>query len=160
MNIKSLSTALLLAAGSVLTVANAQAAAITTLPTLQVRPSVDQLAQRDHELASGIPTLASVEVRPSPEQIAEYEAEQMAQAHVTTLAAVQVRPSDEQRAQLLASRSVAVAGAGAAFSAEASAAVSSLIDQVIVHLPMSSLRPTEADLDALLGNIGQFNARF
>ncbi|WP_371184076.1 hypothetical protein [Xanthomonas sacchari] len=73
------------------------AAQITTLETVQVRPSADQIAQRNVEQTSGIATLAAVQVRPSAEQIAQRDAEQS--SGITTLAAVQVRPSAEQVAE-------------------------------------------------------------
>ncbi|WP_295943890.1 hypothetical protein [uncultured Xanthomonas sp.] len=73
------------------------AAQITTLETVQVRPSADQIAQRNVEQTSGIATLAAVQVRPSAEQIAQRDAE--LSSRIATLAAVQVRPSAEQIAQ-------------------------------------------------------------
>ncbi len=73
------------------------AAQITTLETVQVRPSADQIAQRNVEQTSGIATLAAVQVRPSAEQIAERDA--TLSGGITTLAAVQVRPSAEQVAE-------------------------------------------------------------
>ncbi|MBO9830451.1 hypothetical protein J7373_19525 [Xanthomonas sp. A2111] len=73
------------------------AAQITTLETMQVRPSADQIAQRNVEQASGIATLAAVQVRPSAEQIAQRDAE--LSSGIATLAAVQVRPSAEQVAE-------------------------------------------------------------
>lgn len=73
------------------------AAQITTLETVQVRPSADQIAQRNVEQTSGIATLAAVQVRPSAEQIAQRDAE--LSSGITTLAAVQVRPSAEQVAE-------------------------------------------------------------
>ncbi|GAE61956.1 hypothetical protein XPN_3862 [Xanthomonas arboricola pv. pruni MAFF 301427] len=48
----------------------AQAASLTTLDTVQVRPSADQIAQQALERSSDIPTLAAVQVRPSAEQLA------------------------------------------------------------------------------------------
>ncbi|MDV0440165.1 hypothetical protein [Xanthomonas sacchari] len=73
------------------------AAQITTLETVQVRPSADQIAQRNVEQTSSIATLAAVQVRPSAEQIAQRDAE--LSSGITTLAAVQVRPSAEQVAE-------------------------------------------------------------
>ena len=71
MNIKSLSLIAALVAIPVLAPTAAHASTITTLETVQVRPSAEQLAQREYERNSSIPTLASVEVRPSLEQWAE-----------------------------------------------------------------------------------------
>ncbi|MCI2244477.1 hypothetical protein L3067_07605 [Xanthomonas sp. PPL568] len=70
---------------------------VATLETVQVRPSAEQIAQRNVEQTSGIATLAAVQVRPSAEQIAQREAE--LSSHIATLAAVQVRPSTEQLAE-------------------------------------------------------------
>ncbi|MDL5365896.1 hypothetical protein QSH18_09785 [Xanthomonas sp. NCPPB 2654] len=66
---------------------------IATLAAVQVRPSAEQLAQRDAELSSRIATLASVQVRPSADQLALRDAEQVASQRVVTLATLQVRPS-------------------------------------------------------------------
>ncbi|MFO3706144.1 hypothetical protein ACI6Q5_14505 [Xanthomonas codiaei] len=49
----------------------AQAATVTTLDTVQVRPAADQIAQQTLERNSDIRTLAAVQVRPSAEQRAE-----------------------------------------------------------------------------------------
>lgn len=102
MNTKTIAIAIALAAGSAF-VSNVHAAsAITTLPTVQVRPAADQLAQAEVERTSSIPTLAMVEVRPTAGQIAEYRAELASSQRVTTLAAVEVRPTAEQREALAA----------------------------------------------------------
>jgi hypothetical protein len=155
MNTKSLSVALAIAAGSVLASMTASAAPITTLDTLQVRPSAEQIAQHTYEINSNIPTLAAVQVRPSAEQLAQYDAEQAARSNVVTLAAIEVRPSAEQRAEMLASRDES-STASRSVASEASAAVVALIGQVVINLPVPSLQPSPADLDALIGTIGQF----
>ncbi|AKU51557.1 hypothetical protein VB145_05670 [Xanthomonas arboricola] len=49
----------------------AQAASLTTLDTVQVRPSADQIAQQALERSSDISTLAAVQVRPSADQRAD-----------------------------------------------------------------------------------------
>lgn len=54
MNTKTLVIAIALAAGSAFA-SNVQAASITTLDTVQVRPSADQIAQAEVELSSAIP---------------------------------------------------------------------------------------------------------
>ncbi|KEZ98837.1 hypothetical protein A11M_0104100, partial [Xanthomonas vasicola pv. vasculorum NCPPB 895] len=54
----------------------AQAASLTTLETVQVRPAADQIAQQTLERNSDIRTLAAVQVRPSAEQLAALAAEQ------------------------------------------------------------------------------------
>jgi len=143
MNTKSLSVALALAAGSVFGSMTAQAADINTLDTLQVRPSAEQVAQRDHELASNIPTLSAVQVRPTVGQIIEQQASQPQSERVFTLASVQVRPSVEQRAELTGHRAVAD-------SQSTSAVVASVIGQVIVYLPVPSLQPSPTHLEALV----------
>lgn len=157
MNTKSLSVAIAIAAGSVLASMTASASPITTLQAVQVRPSADQLAQQEYERTSPIPTLAAVQVRPSPEQEAAYQAELAAYGRVVTLAAVQVRPSADQRAELLASSDDAEQG-NAGFGATAT--ITALVSDVIVNLPVPHLRPAPADLEALLGAIGQFAARY
>jgi len=153
MNTKSLSAALALAAGSVFASMSANAAPIATLDTVQVRPSVEQLVQQEHERTSPIATLAAVQVRPSAEQIAEYEAEQAASQRVTTLATVQVRPSAEQRDALLAD-------AGSARSHNVGAEAAALLGQVIVNLPVPHLRPSPSDLEALIGAFGKAAAQY
>jgi hypothetical protein len=155
MNTKSLSVAIALAAGSVLASMTATATALTTLDTVQVRPSAEQIAQQEYERTSPIPTLAAVQVRPSAQQIAEYEAAQAAGGRVVTLAAVEVRPSAEQRAELLASADAPVAAARASAGISVSGAVTALVGEVIVHLPMPQLKPSPADLEALVGAFGQ-----
>ncbi|RBE45319.1 hypothetical protein BRL78_17980, partial [Xanthomonas oryzae pv. oryzae] len=70
----------------------AQAASLTTLEPVQVRPAADQIAQQTLERNSDIRTLTAVQVRPWAEQLAALAAEQ-AKQRIVTLAAVQVRPS-------------------------------------------------------------------
>lgn len=155
MNIQSLSAAIAIAAGSVLASMTAHATPITTLDTVQVRPSAEQIAQREHERTSPIPTLPAVQVRPSAGQIAEYNAELAARTRVVTLAAVEVRPSAEQRAEQLAGNEEG-ASASPGLAAEASAAVAALVGQVVVHLPVPQLQPSPSDLKALVGAIDAF----
>ncbi|HEY9255199.1 MAG TPA: hypothetical protein VIP30_11750 [Stenotrophomonas sp.] len=156
MNTKSLSFAIALAAGSLFGSMSAQAANLTTLDAVQVRPSADQLAQRDHELNSDIPTLSAVQVRPTVGQILELQAEQAPQDRVLTLASVQVRPSAEQRAEFdRGTASVASADAG-----NKGEALVALIGQVIVTLPVPHLQPSPAQLEALIGNMINAQAQF
>lgn len=156
MNTKSLSFAIALAAGSLFGSMSAQAANLTTLDAVQVRPSADQLAQREHELHSDIPTLSAVQVRPTVGQILELQAEQAAQDRVVTLASVQVRPSAEQRAELdRGTASIADAEAGTEGKA-----LAALIGQVIINLPVPHLQPSPAQLEALIGNIINAQAQF
>ncbi|MBB6368715.1 hypothetical protein FHR56_003896 [Xanthomonas sacchari] len=77
-----------------------QTSGIATLPAVQVRPSAEQIAQREAELSSHIATLAAVQVRPSAEQLAERDLEQAAGQHVVTLATVQVRPDADMGSML------------------------------------------------------------
>ncbi|MCC4592109.1 hypothetical protein LL974_13270 [Xanthomonas campestris pv. cannae] len=77
-----------------------QTSSIATLAAVQVRPSAEQIAQRDAELSSGITTLATVQVRPSAEQVAERNYAQAAGQHVVTLATVQVRPDADMGSML------------------------------------------------------------
>jgi len=156
MNTKTLSVAIALAAGSLFGSMSAQAANLTTLDTVQVRPSAEQLAQRDYELHSDIPTLAAVQVRPTVGQILELQAEQAARQRVVTLASVEVRPSAEQRAELDRGNT-AVASADAGNEGESIAA---LIGQVIVNLPVPHLQPSPAQLEALIGNVVNSQAQF
>jgi len=142
MNTKSLSVALALAAGSVFGSMTAQAADVHTLDTLQVRPSAEQLAQRDHEANSSIPTLSAVQVRPTVGQLLEQQDPQAQADRVFTLASVQVRPSAEQRAELTGRR---------AAEQDASTVVASVIGQVVVYLPVPTLQPSPAHLEALVG---------
>ncbi|MCD9085496.1 hypothetical protein [Stenotrophomonas sp. SY1] len=112
MNAKSLALAIAIVAGSGFA-SSVQAADIVTLETVQVRPSVEQLAQAEHEATSTIPTLAAVQVRPTVGQIVELMAEQAATRlasatpvasvanWVVSLPAVTVRP-DVQQVQALA----------------------------------------------------------
>ncbi|MBN6150638.1 hypothetical protein JR065_09825 [Xanthomonas sp. AmX2] len=110
---KTASFALTFAIAAAFAAPSFAANAVTTLETVQVRPSADQLAQRDAELASGIPTLASVQVRPSAEQIAQLNAETAMGQRVVTLAAVQVRPSAAQAAEAQAAFVIGTAVSGA-----------------------------------------------
>ncbi|HYG07553.1 MAG TPA: hypothetical protein VD865_14255 [Stenotrophomonas sp.] len=156
MNTKSLSVAIALAAGSVFGSMSAQASTLTTLDTVQVRPSNEQLAQREHELNSDIPTLSSVQVRPTVGQILELQAEQAAAQRVVTLASVQVRPSAEQLAELdRAATPVASANAG-----NAAETVVALLGQVIVNLPVPHLQPSPVQLEALVGGLVNARAQF
>lgn len=157
MNTKSLSVAIAIAAGSVLASMTAHATTITTLDTVQVRPSAEQLAQQDYERTSPIPTLAAVQVRPSAEQEAAYQAELAATGRVVTLAAVQVRPSADQRAELLASSDEAEQG-NDGFGATAT--ITALVSDVIVNLPVPHLQPSPAQLEALIGNVVNSQAQF
>ncbi|KRG46907.1 hypothetical protein ARC20_04360 [Stenotrophomonas panacihumi] len=154
MNTKSLSVALALAAGSVFGSMSAQAATINTLDAVQVRPSAEQIAQREHELNSDIPTLAAVQVRPTVGQILELQAEQAAAQRVVTLASVEVRPSAEQRAEL-DNAATPVASADAT-----SASIAALLGQVIVNLPVPHLQPSPSQLEALLGEMVRVQAQF
>lgn len=101
----------------------AQAASLTTLETVQVRPAADQIAQQTVERNSGIRTPTAVQVRPSAEQVAALAAEQ-AGPRIVTLAAVQVRPSAEQRADLVV-RSAAASAQSA--SGQAAGAIGALM---------------------------------
>lgn len=148
MNTKLLSVALALAAGVSLAPL-ASAASITTLEAVQVRPSADQLAQQDYERNSDIPTLAALQVRPSAQQEAEFAASQ----RIVTLAAVQVRPSAEQVAGL-GDDTTAQHGRGMPVTVAAAAAMTTLLGEVIIHLPMPQLQPSPADLEALIGGLG------
>ncbi|MET4615215.1 hypothetical protein ABIA71_000777 [Stenotrophomonas sp. 2619] len=143
MNTKTLAIAIALAAGSAFA-SNVQAATITTLDTVQVRPSADQIAQAAVERTSAIPTLALVEVRPTAGLIADYRAELAGSRHVTTLAAVQVRPTAEQY-QALASEQVTHRD----YVATLTAAATAVARDVIVNLPALQVRPSSADLQAL-----------
>ncbi|APO96011.1 hypothetical protein [Xanthomonas vesicatoria] len=120
----------------------AQAASLTTLDTVQVRPAADQIAQQTLERSSDIRTLAAVQVHPSAEQLAEQTGPQ-----VVTLAAVQVRPSAEQRAELVVRSGAATAQSA---SGQAAAAIGALMGQVMVNLPVPQLQPSPAELEALV----------
>ncbi|NIK40672.1 hypothetical protein FHY12_002997 [Xanthomonas arboricola] len=124
----------------------AQANSLTTLDTVQVRPSADQLAQQTLEHTSAIRTLAAVQVRPSADQLAALAAEQ-AGPRVVTLAAVQVRPSADQRAALVTRSTAATAQST---SGQAAAAIGALMGQVIVNLPVPQLQPAPVELEALV----------
>ncbi len=154
MNTQSLSLAIALAAGSVFGSMSAHAATINTLDAVQVRPSADQIAQREHELNSDIPTLAAVQVRPTVGQILELQADQAAAQRVVTLASVEVRPSAEQRAELTR-EATPVATADAA-----SDTLTALLGQVIVSLPVPHLQPSPSQLEALLGEVVRVQAQF
>lgn len=120
--------------------ANAHAASLTTLDTVQVRPAADQIAQQTLERSSGIRTLTAVQVRPSTEQLG-------------ALAAVQVRPTAEQRADLLVHTAAATAQTA---TGHAAAALGALVGQVIVNLPVPQLQPTPVELEALVSaTLGQ-----
>lgn len=151
MNTKSLSAALLIAIAASATLFSAQASDIATLDTVQVRPSAEQIAQRDAEAASGIRTLATVTVRPSAEQVAQSNAEQAMQRKVVTLAAVTVRPSLEQIAERDQDNATATAFASnrARFTDEAVTMAANLIGAAIVTLPTVQVRPSASDLAAL-----------
>jgi len=143
MNTKTIAIAIAIAAGSAF-VSNVHAAsAITTLETVQVRPSADQLAQAEWERNSAIPTLAMVEVRPTAGQIAEYRQELADSRRVTTLAAVEVRPTAEQR-QALAAEQHSRRDYMGTFAAAATAVAS----EVIINLPTLQVRPSPNDLQA------------
>ncbi|WP_115046298.1 hypothetical protein [Xanthomonas arboricola] len=124
----------------------AQAASLTTLDTVQVRPSADQIARQTLERNSAIRTLAAVQVRPSADQLAALAAE-LAGPRVVTLAAVQVRPSADQRAERV-TRSTAATAQGT--SGQAAAAIGALMGQVIVNLPVPQLQPAPVELEALV----------
>ncbi len=154
MNTQSLSLAIALAAGSVFGSMSAHAATINTLDAVQVRPSADQIAQREHELNSDIPTLAAVQVRPTVGQILELQADQAAAQRVVTLASVEVRPSAEQRAELTRE------AAPVATAEAASDSLTALLGQVIVSLPVPHLQPSPSQLEALLGEVVRVQAQF
>lgn len=157
MNTKSLSIAIAIAVGSVFSLPTAHAAdTIVTLDTVLVRPSADQLAQRERELNSDIPTLATVEVRPSAEQRAELEAERSATSHIVTLAAVEVRPSPEQWAEVLGADALAAENAGYGYFSEARNAIVTLLGQTMVQLPLPRLQPEVGELlSAQLADLGE-----
>ncbi|KHL56612.1 hypothetical protein [Xanthomonas cannabis] len=124
----------------------AQAAKLTTLDTVQVRPAADQIAQQALERSSDIRTLSAVQVRPSAEQLAALAAGQ-AGPRIVTLAAVQVRPSADQRAELVVRSATATTQTGVG---QAAATVGALMGQVIVNLPVPQLQPSPAELEALV----------
>jgi len=146
MNTKTFALAIALIAGSAF-VSPVQAASITTLDTVQVRPDAEQLAQQAWEARSGIPTLATVEVRPSAEQLAGLQAApvvaQTAPMAITTLAAVEVRPSLEQRVALAAELEAKH------YATLFTAAATAVANEVIVNLPTLQVRPSASDLQAL-----------
>lgn len=112
MNAQSLAIALTIAVSASFTAA-AQAADIITLPTVQVLPSADQLAQVERERDRHIPTLPAVEVRPDIAQYVELGAGQWVShastaisarisQRIITLPAVIVRPDAQTLAELAA----------------------------------------------------------
>ena len=140
MNAKSFAISIALAAGLVST---AQASdRIVTLETVQVRPSAEQIAQRQHELASDIPTLAAVQVRPTVGQVVELANEQAARESVVTVAAVEVRPSAEQR------RALAAETASQGTDSVGSAAIAAALAQLSAVLP--AVRPVPVHLHGLV----------
>lgn len=103
----------------------AQARPVVTLPTVEVRPSVEQLAQREHERRSAIPTLATVEVRPTAA---------IAPSLVPTLATVQVRPSPAQYAER-----EAIAESRRHWLSDAAARAGADLRQILPRLPLPAL---------------------
>ncbi len=110
MNAKSFAIALAFVASTGFA-SSVHASSITTLDTVQVRPSADQIAQANVEANSSIPTLSVVQVRPTVGQIVEQMAEQAAARlaantpvaiganvgqWIVSLPAVNVRPDLEQ----------------------------------------------------------------
>lgn len=75
MNIKFLSIITVLTTGLICTGLAVATTPVVTLESVQVRPSSEQLSQREHERNSPIPTIDAVLVRPSSEQISAYVAE-------------------------------------------------------------------------------------
>ncbi|MGH8037740.1 MAG: hypothetical protein ACREPC_00960 [Stenotrophomonas sp.] len=145
MNTKTIAIAIALAAGTAF-VSNVHAAStITTLDTVQVRPSADQIAQANVERTSSIPTLALVEVRPTAGQIAEYRNELADSRRVTTLAAVEVRPTAEQRDALAAEQN----DRRTDYMGALASAAGTLARDVIINLPTLQVRPSPNDLQAL-----------
>ncbi|MCL1499779.1 hypothetical protein [Xanthomonas nasturtii] len=124
----------------------AQAASLTTLDTVQVRPAADQIAQQTLERSGDIRTLSAVQVRPSAEQLAALAAEQ-AGPRIVTLAAVQVRPSAEQRADRVVRNSAASTQTA---TGQAATAIGALMGQVIVNLPAPQMQPSPVELEALV----------
>lgn len=147
MNTKTLVIAIAIAAGTAFG-AHAQSAAITTLDTVQVRPSADQLAQAAAEANSAIPTLAVVEVRPGAGLIADYRQALSSDRRITTLAALNVRPTAEQY-QALAAEQANDRGYVASFKAAATVAATVVAQEVITNLPALQVRPSASDLQAL-----------
>ncbi|WP_282295820.1 MULTISPECIES: hypothetical protein [unclassified Stenotrophomonas] len=143
MNTKTIAIAIAIAAGSAFASNVHAASAITTLETVQVRPSADQLAQAEWERNSAIPTLAMVEVRPTAGQIAEYRQELADSRRVTTLAAVEVRPTAEQREALAAEQD-----SHRDYMGTFAAAATAVASEVIINLPTLQVRPSPNDLQA------------
>ena len=87
-----------------------------------------------------------MEVRPSADQLAErngYVAAPVAAAMpITTLASVEVRPSTEQRVALAAELEAQ------RYAATPAAAATNVANSVIVNLPALQVRPSAADLQA------------
>lgn len=162
MNTPSLSVALAaaLAAGALFSsAASAQTSAITTLPTMQVRPDADQLAQLRHEAASDIPTLPGITVRPDAELLRQIAAERAMAERIVTLATVQVRPSAEQRAERAALSGQTVV-ATAAVDREPVAHADGMTRvfraaEAIISLPAIDLRPVLGDLKTVSAVAGK-----
>ncbi len=143
---------------------NAASAAVpATLPTVEVRPSAEQIAERN---AARVVSLPAVQVRPSAEQVAWHQAQQQ----VVTLATVQVRPSLAQRAQreavvTLATVQVRPSAAQVAAlrlaTAEASPRASAaqwaqrMLEAALVKLPTADLELTTGGLQRLIDGLGQ-----
>lgn len=94
-----------------------------------------------------------MEVRPSADQLAErngYVAAPVAAAMpITTLASVEVRPSLEQRVALAAEMEAQ------RYAATLAAAATNVANSVIVNLPALQVRPSAADLQALATETAQ-----
>jgi len=162
MNTQSLSVALAaaLAAGALLSsAASAQSPVITTLPTTQVRPDADQLAQLRHEATSGIPTLPGITVRPDTELLRQIAAERVMAERIVTLSTVEVRPSAEQRAERTALSGQAAVAATTVdrepvAHADGMAGVFRAAE-AIIRLPSIDLRPVLGDLSAVSAVAGK-----
>ena len=142
----------------------ASAAAPATLPTVEVRPSAEQIAERN---AARVVSLPAVQVRPSAEQVAWHQAQQQ----VVTLATVQVRPSLAQRAQREAVVTLAtvqvrpsaaqVAALRLATAAEAGPRASAtqwaqrMLEAALVKLPAADLELATGGLQRLIDGLGQ-----
>ena len=138
MNTKSIiAAAIALAAGTAFA-SSVHAGSITTLNTVQVRPSSEQVAQAAVERNSSIPTLAVVEVRPSADQLSAYAAELATSQRIVTLAAVEVRPSSEQRLALAAEQG------NSDYVGTLTAVATALANEVITTFPVMHVRPSQA----------------
>ncbi|GAE55300.1 hypothetical protein XPR_1935, partial [Xanthomonas arboricola pv. pruni MAFF 301420] len=120
---------------------------LTTLDTVQVRPSADQIAQagagaQQRHPYPGRRAGASVGRAAGCALAAE-----QAGPRILTLAAVQVRPSADQRADLVTRNAAASAQST---SGQAAAAIGALMGQVIVNLPVPQLQPSPVELEALV----------